>query len=79
MNLRDAGWVWEGQGIYLRDYHERAPVPVDSVKRQMELTAEYVDNGKLDGYSILPAVTIETQREQAEAIWDFIATSSPDS
>ncbi len=60
-------------GIYLRDYPERAPVPVDAVMRQMELTAEYIDRGKLDGYSILAAITIETQREQAEAIRDFIA------
>ena len=62
-------------GIYLRDYPQRAPVPVDAIKRQIALTAEYIDKGKLDGFSILGAITIETQREQAEAIRDFIAAN----
>jgi hypothetical protein len=60
-------------GVYLRDYPERAPVPVDAVKRQMALTADYLEKGKLDGFSVLGTITIETQRAQAEAIREFIA------
>ena len=62
-------------GIYLRDYPMRAPVPVDAVKRQMALTAEYIEKGKLDGYSVLASILIDGHREQAEAVRDFIAGS----
>ncbi|MCL4693959.1 MAG: hypothetical protein KJ060_15785 [Candidatus Hydrogenedentes bacterium] len=60
-------------GVYLRDYTKVAPIPVDTVKQQMEGIAELVEQEKLDGYSILAAVLIDGHREQADAVRDFIA------
>ena len=60
-------------GVYLRDYGIPAPIPVDRVVGQMERIADLIDKGKLAGYSILASVLIDGQREQADAIRDFIA------
>lgn len=60
-------------GVYLRDYGIPAPVPVDRVRAQMEAIAQLIDQKKIDGYSILGAVLIDGQREQADTIRDFIA------
>lgn len=60
-------------GVYLRDYTKVAPIPVDTVKQQIEGIAELVEQEKLDGYSILAAVLIDGHREQADAVRDFIA------
>lgn len=63
-------------GVYLRDYTQVAPIPVDVVKGQMEGIAGLVDKGKLSGYSILAAVLIDGHRPQADAVRDFIAAQS---
>jgi hypothetical protein len=63
-------------GVYLRDYTQVAPIPVDWVKSQMEGIAELVETGKLSGYSILAAVLIDGHRPQADAVRDFIAAQS---
>lgn len=63
-------------GAYLRDYTMRAPVPMDHVKVQWESIARNVENGTLDGYSILSGNLIDGQLEQATWIRDFIAAHS---
>ncbi len=63
-------------GVYLRDYTQVAPIPVDRVKRQMEGIAGLADKGKLSGYSILASVLIDGHRPQADAVRDFIAAQS---
>jgi hypothetical protein len=60
-------------GIYLRDYETATPVPVERVMRQIQMIAESIDRGELSGYSILGSILIEGQREQADALRDFIA------
>ncbi len=63
-------------GVYLRDYTQVAPVPVDLVRKQMEGIATLVEKGMLSGYSILAAVLIDGHRPQADAVRDFIAVHS---
>ena len=63
-------------GVYLRDYTKAAPVPVDTVRRQMEGIADLVGKDRLAGYSILAAVLIDGHRPQADAVRDFIAAQS---
>ncbi|HNT88179.1 MAG TPA: hypothetical protein PKL84_09975 [Candidatus Hydrogenedentes bacterium] len=63
-------------GVYLRDYTQAAPVPVDQVRRQMEGIAGLVEKKTLSGYSILAAVLIDGHRPQADAVRDFIAAQS---
>ncbi|MFV1965530.1 MAG: hypothetical protein ACC628_08925 [Pirellulaceae bacterium] len=66
-------------GVYLRDYTNVAPVPVDRVLVQMEGIADLIEKEKLAGYSILAAVLIDGHRAQADAIRDFIAAKSASS
>lgn len=61
-------------GIYLRDYETATPVPLDRVKDQIQMVADGIDQGQLAGYSILGTILIEGQREQADALRDFIAS-----
>ena len=63
-------------GVYLRDYAKVAPIPVDRVLGQMEGIAQLVEQGKLEGYSILASVLIDGHRAQADAVRDFIAEQS---
>ncbi len=60
-------------GCYLRDYTLVAPVPMDLLKLQWERVLRYLQEGKIDGYSILAAVLIDGHQEQANWIRDFIA------
>ncbi len=63
-------------GCYLRDYPTVAPVPMDLLKLQWETLLRHLEAGTVDGYSILAAVLIEGQQEQAEWVRDFIAANS---
>jgi hypothetical protein len=62
-------------GCYLRDYHSRAPVPMDLLKVQWERIPRYLEAGLIDGYSILAAVLIDGHQEQATWVRDFIAAN----
>lgn len=62
-------------GCYLRDYTTVAPVPMDLLKVQWERIPRYLEQGLIDGYSILGAVLIDTQQEQANWVRDFIAAN----
>ena len=63
-------------GCYMRDYPTRAPVPMEMIKLQWEPLLRHVVAGTLDGYSLLGAVLIDGQQEQANWIRDFIAANS---
>ena len=59
-------------GCYLRDYPTAAPMPMESVKFQMEIVKKALGDGRIQGFDILGAVTIDGQLEQATWIRDFI-------
>jgi len=63
-------------GCYLRDYPTRAPIPMDALRRQWEIVAAALDDGRIDGYDILGAVLIDGQLEQAAWVRDFIRDHS---
>ncbi len=63
-------------GCYIRDYSTRAAVPMDMLKLQWECLLRHIEDGTVDGYSILGAVLIDGHQEQANWIRDFIAANS---
>ena len=60
-------------GCYLRDYGIPAPVPVERLAFQFGRIVDHLNRGRIAGYSILGAVLIDGQREQAQWVRDFIA------
>jgi hypothetical protein len=63
-------------GCYLRDYPTVAPVPMDLLKCQWETLLRHLEAGSLQGFSILGAVLIDGQQEQANWVRDLIAANS---
>jgi hypothetical protein len=63
-------------GCYLRDYTMSAPVRLDLLEFQWEGVRRHVEQGTLDGYSVLAAVLIDGHEEQAVWVRDFIAANS---
>ncbi|MBI5395467.1 MAG: hypothetical protein HZA91_09255 [Verrucomicrobia bacterium] len=63
-------------GCYLRDYPSVAPVPMDMLKLQWHKLVNHLQDGKVTGFSILGAVLIDGQQEQANWVRDFIADHS---
>ncbi len=63
-------------GCYLWDFRGQVPLPMDVIKFRWERTARYLDEGKIDGYSILGTINIEGTLEVSEWIRDFIAQHS---
>jgi hypothetical protein len=63
-------------GCYLRDYPTVRPVPMELLKPQWYKLLNYLQGGKIAGYSILGAVLIDGQQEQANWVRDFIAEHS---
>ncbi len=63
-------------GCYLRDYPTVAPVPMNLLKRQWERLLWHIQEGTIDGYSILGAVLIDGHQEQANWVRDFISANS---
>ena len=59
-------------GVYLRDYPNNAPVPMDRLKYQCERVLNYMAAGKITGYSILGSCLIDEQQAQADWVKDFI-------
>lgn len=59
-------------GCYLRDYPTATPVPMDAIRYQWDLVARKLQEGHIQGFDILGAVTIDGQLEQASWIRDFI-------
>ena len=62
-------------GIYLRDYPNRQPVPMERLKRQAEQTAAWLAGGKITGYSVLASCLIDEHQEQARWLRDFIKSN----
>lgn len=62
-------------GCYLRDYPTVAPVPMELLTFQWERLACYLEEGQVQGYSILGTVLIDGQQEQARWVRDFIAAN----
>jgi len=79
-NLEKCRAIFPGKpviiGCYLRDYGKAAPVPMEFLQMQFEMTVGFIRDGKAAGFSILGAVLIDGQLEQAEWARDFIATNS---
>lgn len=63
-------------GCYLRDYPSQAPVPMKAVKHQWGVLVDALADGRVQGFDILGAVTIDGQVEQATWIRDFIRDHS---
>ena len=63
-------------GVYLRDYHRAAPVEMPLLKLQMEKILRCLQDGLIEGFSILGAVLIDGQTEQARWARDFIKAHS---
>jgi hypothetical protein len=63
-------------GCYLRDYPNKAPVPMEMLKLQWGKVLRYLQEGKIVGYSILAAVLIDGHQEQANWVRDFITAHS---
>src|SRR5690606_25920570 len=59
-------------GCYLRDYAAAAPMPMDLLQRQWEGVASALRDGRIDGYSILGTVLLDTHTRQAAWVRDFI-------
>lgn len=59
-------------GCYLRDYPSASPIPMDAIKHQWDIAARALEEGHIQGFDILGAVTIDGQLEQASWIRDFI-------
>ena len=55
------------------DFVKGHAVPMDKLKLQWEKVLQYVESGKIAGYSILAASFIDGAPEQARWIRDFIA------
>ena len=63
-------------GVYLRDYKQRIPQPIEILEDRFARIVRYLDKGLITGYDILATVLIDGQLEQAEWIRDFIAAHS---
>jgi hypothetical protein len=63
-------------GCYLRDYPSQGPVPMPAVRHQWRVVAQALEDGRIRGFDILGAVTIDGQIEQAMWIRDFIRDHS---
>lgn len=76
-NIRLARSMFPGKpinvGCYLRDYPTAAPVPMPLLEQQWHCVRHSLDAGLIDGFSILGAVLIDGQQEQAEWVRRFIA------
>ena len=59
-------------GCYLRDFYRNQGVAMDMLKVQWELVRKWVDDGTIQGYSILGGFLIDMHTEQAAWIRDFI-------
>ena len=60
-------------GCYMREYPAQSPLPMNLLRFQWERVRRYLDKGLINGYSILGALEIDFQQEQAEWIRGFIA------
>lgn len=63
-------------GCYLRDYPTAAPVPMGLLKLQWHKLLRHLQEGTIQGYSILGAVLIDGHQEQANWVREFIAANS---
>ena len=63
-------------GCYLRDYGADTPVAMDLLKLQWECLLRHLEEGTLDGYSIIATVLIDGHQEQANWVRDLIAANS---
>ena len=59
-------------GVYIRDYSIPAAVPLDMMETELKAIAKGLQEGWLDGYSILGNCLIDQHPEQAEFIRDFL-------
>lgn len=60
-------------GLYLRDYSKEAGVPLPALRGQLEAVATLVEQGRIEGFSILAGCLIDFHPEQAELVREFIA------
>lgn len=61
-------------GCYIRDYTLRAPVPLELMEFQFNRIAQYLAQGKINGFSLLAACLIDQHPSQAEWIRSFLAS-----
>ncbi len=60
-------------GVYMRDYPIETPMPIELLEFQFERILRYLDEGAIDGYSIIAGCLIDLHPEQAHWIRDFIS------
>jgi hypothetical protein len=63
-------------GCYLRDYTRCAPVEMDLIRSQWDGVLDNLQQGTIDGYSILSGNLIDGHLQQARYIRDLIAANS---
>lgn len=59
-------------GCYLRDFPTKQGVPMEMLKLQWEFVRKALDDGTIQGYSILGGFLIDMHPEQAKWVRDFI-------
>ena len=59
-------------GIYIRDYSVPAPVSLDLLEAELQAIHRHLQEGTLDGFSILGTCLIDQHPQQAELIRAFI-------
>jgi len=61
-------------GVYIRDYPNLQPVPLERMRAQMEAITGWLEQGLISGFSILGGCLIDQHPEQAEFLREFIAS-----
>jgi len=62
-------------GCYLWNYPTKSPMPLDLLRLQWERVLNYVNAGKIDGYTIFGTYLIDAAQEQARWVRNFIAAN----
>ena len=60
-------------GVYLRDYGHQMPVPLPRLQAQFAAITQLLEQGLIEGFSILGACLIDRHPEQAAWIRDYLA------
>ena len=59
-------------GCYLRDYPAKRPMPIQSLEYQWKLVRRRIEDGTIQGFSILGSILIDSHRTQSEWIRRFL-------
>lgn len=60
-------------GVYMRDYPIESSMPIELLEFQFERIVRYIEEGKIEGYSIIAGCLIDLHPEQGRWVREFIA------